>query len=197
MVYEYSDYRRTTYKLDLDNRIKTCKLCPGLNIKRVTESAPGYGDIFSPVMIIGQSLCSTCMKTQIPFTEGSGVILDVIFKKLGIAKRHLFTTNLVHCHPAGNRPSKPKEIQNCMPFLVEETLVVNPILIVGLGRDVKDHLSPNVPFNQVMYHANGPKKGRHVVFFYHPAYFYRRSGVKGEETKEYIELVCSVLRRWV
>lgn len=80
-------------------RVKSCQRCPGLNIPRETESAPGYGSVHSPVVFVGQSLCHKCMDTQIPFTGGSARFIDDALKDAGIAKDQVFTTNVVHCHP--------------------------------------------------------------------------------------------------
>lgn len=60
----------------LATRIRNCTACDGMNIPEITQAAPGYGSVRSPVMIVGQSLCGPCMATQIPFTGGSGRFLD-------------------------------------------------------------------------------------------------------------------------
>ncbi|MCU7836154.1 MAG: hypothetical protein KZQ83_13010, partial [gamma proteobacterium symbiont of Taylorina sp.] len=69
----------------LNGNIKSCSLCEGLNsVKLETLNAPGYGDINSKLVFIGQSLCGKpCIKSQIPFTGGSGKLLDQAFQKAG------------------------------------------------------------------------------------------------------------------
>lgn len=119
----------------LASRIRACRACEGLNEPGVTESAPGYGSITSPIMIVGQSLCGPCMKTQIPFTGGSGRLIDAALEKAGRTKNELFITNTVHCHPPNNRPSLPSEIENCRPFLTAELNLVSPRVVVTLGKD--------------------------------------------------------------
>lgn len=188
---------RKNLKLALDNKIKACRKCPGMNRPRVTESAPGFGDIFSPIMIVGQSLCTPCMETQIPFTAGCGLILDKVFDKCGILKKHIFITNLVHCHPINNRVSKQFEIENCLPYLWREIKIVNPLLIVGLGTDVRNTLAPSFPFNYPAYWANGELEGRNTLFVYHPAYYYRREGVAGKGSREYIDYLAYQLGRFL
>jgi DNA polymerase len=118
--------------------IKVCRLCPGLNIAGETESAPGYGAVDSPVALVGQSLCGKlCMESQIPFTGGSGCLLDEGFTEAGITKRDVFITNVVHCHPAKNRESLPDWIRNCSPYLSLELTIVQPRVVIGLGQDAK------------------------------------------------------------
>jgi DNA polymerase len=119
----------------LANDIRSCRRCPGLNIPGETQAAPGYGDLSSRVAIVGQSLCGPCMATQIPFTGGSGRIIDDALRLAHLTKDQVFTTNVVHCHPPGNRASEPHEIENCSEYLRRELELVGPTLIVGLGRD--------------------------------------------------------------
>jgi uracil-DNA glycosylase len=117
--------------------VRACGLCEGMNIPGVTQSAAGYGSVQSPVAIVGQSLCEPCMETQIPFTGGSGQVLDDNFAIAGITKERLFITNAVHCHPPANRRSLRHEIEKCSPYLHRELEIVLPKLIIGLGRDAE------------------------------------------------------------
>lgn len=121
----------------LATRIRNCTACDGMNIPEITQAAPGYGSVRSPVMIVGQSLCGPCMATQIPFTGGSGRFLDRALAGAKLTKEAVFTTNVVHCHPPDNRPSLPHEIDNCRPYLAREIDVVAPQLIICLGRDAR------------------------------------------------------------
>ncbi|MGA9374707.1 MAG: uracil-DNA glycosylase [Mycobacterium sp.] len=124
-------------KIVLDNEIKTCRRCTGMNIAPSTLSAPGYGSLSSPVALVGQSLCEKCMETQIPFTGGSGDLIDDSIKRAGHEKVDLFITNAVHCHPPKNRASHEHEIVNCSPFLHRELEIVRPRLVITLGRDAE------------------------------------------------------------
>ncbi|MDT5078750.1 MAG: uracil-DNA glycosylase [Mycobacterium sp.] len=51
----------------LDDEIRSCSRCAGMNKEGVTQAAPGWGNLYSPVVIVGQSLCEQCMKPQEPF----------------------------------------------------------------------------------------------------------------------------------
>ncbi|WP_232423250.1 uracil-DNA glycosylase family protein [Mycobacterium sp. 155] len=75
------------------------------------------------------------MRAQIPFTGGSGRFLNLGLKRAGLAKSDVFTTNAVHCHPPGNRASLPHEIENCRPYLLRELAIIQPHLVIGLGKD--------------------------------------------------------------
>lgn len=76
-----------------------------------------------------------CIETQIPFTDGSGRLLDEAFAAAGLEKSETFVTNVVRCHPPGNRASQPHEIANCADHLADELRILHPRLIIGLGHD--------------------------------------------------------------
>ena len=132
-----NDESRIRRKLLLDSEIAACRRCQGLNEPHVTSSAPGYGSLSSPVALVGQSLCEKCMETQVPFTGGSGRLIDDALALAGMPKNSIFITNVVHCHPPGNRKSHDHEIINCCSFLHRELELVQPRLIISLGRDAE------------------------------------------------------------
>ncbi len=153
--------------LQLAGEVRSCHACPGLNVPSETEAAPGYGSPRSPVVIVGQSLCGPCMASQVPFTGGSGRLLDEAFAAAGVAKEDVFITNVVHCHPPGNRASLPSEIANCRHFLEREIEIVAPRLVIALGRDARDVV---VPMCRVRPAHEAPA----VLAVHHPAYVRRQ-----------------------
>lgn len=117
--------------------IEQCHKCPGLNEPGKTEAAPGFGSIRSPVVVIGQSLCERCMDTKVPFTGGSGLLIDQALADAELSKPDIFITNVVHCHPPNNRKSYRYEISNCKQYLFDEVEIVAPKLVIGLGNDAE------------------------------------------------------------
>jgi DNA polymerase len=148
MITTTADLRaRQRRKARLDVRIETCQRCgPTMNVPGETQSAPGFGSLCSPVVIVGQSLCGKpCMDSQIPFTGGSGKLLDEALAIVGKDKSDVFTTNLVHCHPDRNQRSLPEWIKNCTPYLHRELEIIQPRLIIGLGKDAQAALQARYP----------------------------------------------------
>ena len=164
--------KETRYQA-LANQVKQCHKCEGLNLERLTESSPGFGNLNSKVIIVGQSLCRKCMETQIPFTGGSGRLLDQAFKIANMKKSDVFITNVVHCHTPDNRKSLPHEIANCSPFLLEEIQIINPRVIIPLGQDAIISILgidawPTSVGKRVISNS-------HVVYpMYHPSYIMKR-----------------------
>jgi len=171
-------YSRAEAKASLDKCIKSCGKCEGMNLPGKTENAPGYGNVCSPIFFVGQSFCTQCMATQIPFTRGCGDILDEIFISLGKMKYDFFITNVVHCHPPNNRPSKDSEIKNCSRILLAELNIVKPGLVIALGADARRSVFK-------IYRAAPREEGKitksqtgrtKLVWFYHPSYIVNRCG---------------------
>jgi uracil-DNA glycosylase len=184
--------------LDLASRITSCTACAGMNIPAVTQAAPGYGSPHSPVVIVGQSLCGPCMATQIPFTGGSGRFLDRALAGAKLAKEAVFTTNVVHCHPPKNRPSLPHEIDNCRPYLDREIAIVEPRLMIGLGRDARaalEHLDPHAPV--LPWPFSRPRKPptdtdpTRLLFAPHPSWIARQPRT---EQDDYVAHLTSALK---
>lgn len=121
----------------LCQRIRYCAKCPGMNIGRVTECCPGWGDLNAEVMFVGQSLHEPGMYSQIPFILGSGLIIDAVLQLSGIERHDCFWTNAVHCHPERNRASTDEEKENCWEYLDEEIDIVQPCIVVALGKDAE------------------------------------------------------------
>jgi DNA polymerase len=175
-----SDGNRFELKVLLDNEIRACRRCEGMNEKGITQAAPGWGALDSPVAIVGQSLCEQCMKPQEPFYEGSGSLLDASYELADCKKSDLFITNAVHCHPPGNRESYVHEIANCSPYLYRELEIVRPRLVIGLGEDAKRVLLFLYPTaREALWPFVAPKNLRSKTvpclhFAAHPSYIKRK-----------------------
>jgi len=121
----------------LCQRVRQCNLCPGMNIGRVTECCPGWGNLNADVMFVGQSLYESDMYSQVPFLSKMGMLIDAVLRLSGIDRNDCFFTNLVHCHPERNRASTEEEKENCWPYLAEEIDIIQPRVIVSLGKDAQ------------------------------------------------------------
>ena len=119
----------------LCQRIRMCDKCPGMNIGRVTECCPGWGSLNAEVMFVGQSLHEPGMYSQVPFIGGSGLIIDAVLRLSGIDRHDCFWSNAVLCHPERNRASTEEEKENCWPYLAEMIDIVQPCVVVALGKD--------------------------------------------------------------
>jgi uracil-DNA glycosylase len=171
----------------LNRQVKSCGKCAGLNDEaHGTQNAPGYGNTRSPVVIIGQSLCGKpCIEAQTPFTGGSGLLLDEAFSVAGIDKSEIYITNVVKCHPPGNRPSFDHEIDNCSSYLLTELDWIDPTDVICLGKDAWRFFS-----NDVDRPCSRQISRRTVHFLYHPSYIRRKPA---DQRADYLEDLASII----
>ena len=171
--------------------IKSCDFCQGLNSEELgTLNAPGFGDTNSNVVFIGQSLCGKpCIESQIPFTGGSGKLLDQAFQQANISKKDIYITNVVKCHPPNNRKSQEHEINNCTPFLKQELNWISPEHIICLGKDAWGYFNNSIvlPCKKEI-KLNGRITTIHFV--YHPSFIKRKTK---EEQGKYIESIAEII----
>ena len=160
-TWENSLYEKAIRKKSLDRQIKKCRLCPGLNIPRFTESAPGWGNLNANIFFVGQSLHKPGVASGLPFIIGSGYLVDAALRLSGLTRNDVFISNVVHCHPADNRSSLDAEKTNCLPYLEAELSIVQPKLIVALGNDAKQLLPVNL--------GKGGYEKTKVFYVKHPA----------------------------
>lgn len=159
----------------LSSEIKGCAKCTGLNSEKFgTQNAPGYGNHHSEIVFIGQSLCGKpCIESQIPFTGGSGRLLDQAFERAGVKKCDVYITNVVKCHPPKNRASFPYEIANCVSYLDQELALIKPNEIVCLGKDAWAYF--RVPISSpCIREIEIETMSFRVHFLYHPAYIMKK-----------------------
>ena len=179
----------------LNKQIKQCKLCDGLNeeAKEGVEStlnAPGYGDIGSKVVIIGQSLCGDpCINSQIPFTGGCGVLLDEAFNVCGIAKDQVYITNIVKCHPPNNDSSLSIWKRNCKRHMEIEIGLLSPATIICLGRDAADYFNKNAKLgtNEKQMVNN---RIVNLYYLYHPQFIKQ---YRPKQKQSYIQTIARII----
>lgn len=121
----------------LSQRIRCCNLCEGMNVGRITEACPGWGNLNASVMFVGQSLHEPGMYSQIPFIGGSGLMIDAALRLSGMDRHDCFWSNAVCCHPERNRASTEEEKENCLIHLFYTLDIVQPQVVVALGKDAE------------------------------------------------------------
>jgi len=130
-------YRKGRKYHRLCQRLRTCDRCDGLNMKRVSEVVCGWGDLNADVFFVGQSGHEPGMYSQLPFILGSGLLIDAALRLSGLNRRDCFFSNAVHCHPERNRASSEEEKENCLPYLFEELDIIQPNVVIALGKDAE------------------------------------------------------------
>ncbi len=117
---------------EIAERIRRCEKCP-LHTSR-KRAVPGEGREEARIMFVGEAPGKSEDEMGRPFVGAAGKLLDELLASIGLERREVFITNVVKCRPPSNRDPRPEEIEACLPYLIEQISVVDPDIIVALGR---------------------------------------------------------------
>lgn len=106
-----------------------CKLC-----SHRTSVVFGAGNIEAQLMFIGEAPGRDEDLQGIPFVGEAGKLLDRMIVAMGYARSHVYIANVIKCRPPRNRDPEEDEINTCILFLHEQIRIIQPRLIVTLGR---------------------------------------------------------------
>jgi len=117
---------------ELKHFVDNCTHCPLSQTRN--RAVMGKGNLKSPILFIAEGPGRNEDRDGIPFTGKSGELLDRLLGEIHMSRHEVYITNIVKCHPPGNRDPKPEEQEACIPYLKYETLILRPKIIVCLGR---------------------------------------------------------------
>lgn len=137
-----------------------------------TQGVPGDGSVDADIVFIGEAPGAKEDKEGRPFVGTAGKFLAEMLADIGMKREDVYITNIVKYRPPDNRDPLPNEIAACAPWLAEELQLIDPKLIVFLGRYSMNHFFPKEKISQ----AHGTLltaalfgKMRHFLPLYHPA----------------------------
>ena len=152
---------------DLYERIADCPNCPLARTR--SRTVPGSGPSTAEVMFVGEAPGAREDEQGVPFVGPAGKFLDELLAAAGLSRETVYIANIVKCRPPGNRDPEPAEIDACNAFLDEQLAIVNPRIIVTLGRISMQRWFPGQPISRVHGQARRLPDGRTVMAMYHPA----------------------------
>ena len=169
---------------DIEQHVAVCTHCP-LSITR-RKHVMGRGNHQADIMLIAEAPGGQEDWQGIPFVGRSGEILDSLLRDCGLTREELYITNILKCHPPGNRDPKDEEKEACFPYLKYETFLLKPRIIVCLGRVAAQRIiSPE--FKITRRHGTWTyRKDCALTATYHPSAILRDSS-KYEAAKEDFE----------
>ncbi|HKZ92590.1 MAG TPA: uracil-DNA glycosylase [Candidatus Limnocylindrales bacterium] len=114
------------------DEIRVCDRCR-LSAGR-TNAVPGEGSPDTEVVLVGEGPGQHEDRQGRPFVGAAGTLLEELLVSVGWRREEVFITNVVKCRPPGNRDPQPDEMEACRPFLRRQLEVLDPALVVTLGR---------------------------------------------------------------
>lgn len=107
-----------------------------------TQVVPGSGDARARALFVGEAPGATEDREGVPFVGASGRLLDSMLEAAGISRPQIFIANTVRCRPPENRNPKAREIRACAGWLAEQVRLIDPEVVVTLGRFALQHFLP-------------------------------------------------------
>ena len=140
--------------------------------KQATQIVRGSGSLTPQLFIIGEAPGKKEDETGKPFVGASGKMLDQLLLSIDILRKDVYITNIVKFRPKDNRDPSSKEKQLFLPYLLEEINIINPPLIVTLGRHSMEQFLPSIKISDVHGQTHTVQIGsatRTLIPLYHPA----------------------------
>lgn len=172
----------------LEQAVRNCTLCP-LHTTR-TNPVFGVGNRNAQWMIIGEAPGGDEDRQGEPFVGRAGQLLNSMLKAIGLAREQVFITNILKSRPPHNRDPQPAEVGACIPYLYRQIELVNPVLILCVGRiAAQTLLETSDTIGKLRGRLHTLASGRPLVVTYHPAYLLRSPG---EKRKSWADLVLAM-----
>lgn len=127
-----SSQEKAAALLELSNTASVCELCE-LSLGRQSVVF-GSGDPDADLMLIGEGPGAEEDRLGLPFVGRAGNLLTRILEAISLTRDRVYIANIVKCRPPGNRDPKPEEVISCRPYLERQIDLINPRVIVLLGR---------------------------------------------------------------
>ncbi len=161
---------------DVARLVKNCTDCP-LHSGR-NNAVPGEGNPQADIMFIGEGPGFREDREGRPFVGPAGQLLEGLLASIGTNRKEVFIANMVKCRPPDNRDPVPSEIAACSKYLDRQIELINPKLIVTLGRFSLGRFFPGESITRVRGKAR-QKDGRTIFPVLHPAAVLRRQELRG------------------
>lgn len=177
-------------KIDLLlSEITGCQKC-GL-VTQCNGVVPPNGLWDSNIFIIGEAPGADEDLLNRPFCGRSGQLLDKLLKKAGIIRENVFVTNVVKCRPPDNRTPTKSEIAHCKGWLWKEMQMVNPKIIITLGKTptcLLLHLPNTITLGKYVGQPHKPEYLPNATIYpwYHPSFLLRKGGSFDEQTVDFL-----------
>ncbi len=171
---------------EIAEQVAKCTRCD--LYKGATNPVPGDGDSEAKVFLCGEGPGFHEDQQGLPFVGVSGRLLEKLLQSIGLERKDVFICNVIKHRPSENRDPLPEEIEACRSFLDEQIQVIEPKIIVTLGRFSMNKFLPGEKISQIHGQArfvNFLGKKYIVLPMYHPAAALRNGRIMVEIEKDF------------
>ena len=178
---------------DLAQRVRDCTDCP-LHLSR-TNAVPGEGPADAEILFIGEGPGFHEDRQGRPFVGPAGNFLEELLQSIGMTRDQVYIANMVKCRPPNNRDPAPSEITACSKYLDRQIELIDPLLIVTLGRFSMSRFFPGQSISRVRGRLRSAA-GRQIFPIMHPAAGLRRQEMRAAIEEDFAKIpgLLDVLR---
>lgn len=152
------------------------RVCPEL-ADQAKQLVLGEGNPDADIVLIGEAPGKKEDELGRPFVGASGRFLNEMLAAAGWSRDEVYVTNIVKYRPPGNRDPKPAEKQAFWPYLARQLEIIDPKVVVTLGRHSMEFFLPDAKISQLHGQAvrrqvvwpDGSTRQWLIVSLYHPA----------------------------
>jgi uracil-DNA glycosylase len=159
--------------------IGDCTRCK-LHTMGRTQVVFGVGNPNADLMFVGEAPGADEDIQGIPFIGRAGQLLTKIIEAMGMTRDDVYIANVIKCRPPQNRNPEPDEVETCEPFLFRQIDIIQPKVIVALGKfgaqTLLRTLDPISRLRGRVFEYRGSK----LIPTFHPAYLLRNPSSKRE-----------------
>jgi len=174
--------------------VAACLQC-GLHTTR-TQTVFGVGNRRAELLVVGEAPGADEDQQGEPFVGRAGQLLNSMLIALRAPRATVYIANVLKCRPPGNRDPAPEEVRCCQPYLQRQIDLLQPRLMVAVGRIAAQNLlATDTPIGKLRgrVHRYG-ERGIPLIVTYHPAYLLRSPGEKRKSWAD-LRFVRSELER--
>lgn len=180
----------------LQQKIITDNVCETL-ARQATQLVMGDGNADASIVMIGEAPGKNEDLQGKPFVGAAGKFLDEMLHAAGIARPDVYITNIVKYRPPNNRDPFPNEKKAFWPYLLEQLAIIQPHVVVTLGRHSGGYFIPNLHISvdhgkprRVIYHDQSFL----VIPLYHPAAALYNGGMRQTLIDDFVQIPTMIKR---
>lgn len=174
------------------SQVGACVLCP-LHATRI-QGVPGTGPATARIMAVGEAPGENEDREGRPFVGAAGRLLTHLLEEIGLSRDDIFITNVLKSRPPGNRDPLPEEVLACAPYLDAQIEVLQPQVILLLGRHALQRLLPEAPGISRSHGTVIHRGGRTYMPCYHPAAALYNGGLLGTLRQDFQRLKAQLVQ---
>ncbi len=152
---------------ELISGCERCELC-----KTKTMDVVGVGSARSKILFIGEAPGKKEDLVGEPFVGAAGKFLNELLGTISLERKDIYIANVLKHRPPDNRDPLPSEAEACWPFLRQQIEIINPKLIIFLGRHAMNRFFPKERIADAhgkVFQEEFFGRNQHFLALYHPA----------------------------